>query len=858
MSSASLTKQHNRATGNTCSLCGLPIGRSRLKQTVNGEELFFCCPGCHYVFQILFSDPDGAPADFKSTDLYRACVAAGIIPKNEQDLAVRQALQAGEQHPTARSILEDEADLARELTFKVDGMWCTACSWLIEEVIRRMHGVLRAEVHFLSDLVQIKYLPHRVNPEDIQKRISQIGYSAAYLGQSEFSQENKQLLLRLGVSSILTVNIMMISFALYFGFFQDLGENAIRYFSYPLWLLATPVVLYGGYPILKRGVIGLRYKRAGMDTLIAVGTLSAYFYSVLRMFEGSLHLYFDTASMLVTLVLLGKYIEMHARERVSGGITELYALANQKVRLLQNGTERWVAAEAVRPGDSFLVQAGERVSVDSRIVSGRAFLDQSVLTGESKPLRKSTGDEIMAGALVLEGKLQLQAIRIGNESSLGQMISLTQEALAAKAPIELLADRITKWFVPAVLLLAVATALALLFAHVPKDEALLRAVTVLVITCPCALGIAVPLAKVAAIATGRTNGILIRDNTALDKAKDLTALLFDKTGTITEGNFSLREIIAYGIGEREVLRRIASIEAKSDHFLAKEIVQKARQSSVALEEAEHFESFEAMGVKGRIKCGEVSIGNRHFMRCQDLHLARQLARHAESLELKGATVVFFGWNGKVQGFLNLGDRLRESAPQLFQEIRSRKILTWIVSGDSRETTLAIAAELGVDRAVGQALPKQKAEIVKGLQKKGHRVGMIGDGINDSAALAQADVGFATGIGANIMQRASGITIIGGNPAKILTALDLSSLTGRVIRQNLFFAFFYNGLGIPLAILGYLNPLLAVCAMFASSLTVIGNTFRITRVGKDNSKREVHPQEPVDVTEGLRCYSGDSG
>lgn len=832
--SSTLPAQSNDLTrGKTCSLCGLPIGRSRLKQTANQEELFFCCPGCHYVFQILFSNPQGSPADYKNTDLYRACVAAGIIPKNEQDLAVRHASAAEADVRISPSISETEADLTEEITLKVDGMWCTACSWLIEEAVRGMPGVLGAEVHFLSDLVRIQYLPHRVDPEKIRKRISLFGYSVSKMGQSEASQENNGLLLRLGVSSILTVNIMMISFTLYFGFFQDLGESVIGYLSYPLWILATPVVFYGGHPILKRAAIGLWYKQTGMDTLIGVGTLSAYFYSVLRMFQGSLHLYFDTASMLVTLVLLGKFIELHAHSRVSSGITELYRLANQKVRLLHNGVERWVAAKAVTPGDSCLVLAGERVSVDGLITSGRAALDLSVVTGESKPVHRSEGDEIMAGALVLEGEVQMRAIRVGNESSLGQMISMTQAALAAKAPVERLADRITRWFVPFVLLLAAATASVLLLSNVSMDESLLRAVTVLVITCPCALGIAVPLAKVAAIAAGRTNGVLIRDATALDRAKDLTALLFDKTGTITEGKFSLREIVTDGVDEREVLRRVGSIEAKSNHFIAREIVRKAEGFLISLEEAAHFRSFDGLGVKGHIACGEVVVGNRQFMKLQGLSLERSLARRAEGLELKGFTVVFFGWENKVNGFLSLGDRLRESSPQLFQELRARKILTWIVSGDSRETTLAVAAELGVERAAGQTLPGEKAEIVRGLQEEGHQVGMVGDGINDSAALAQADVGIAAGIGANIMQAASGITIIGGNPEKILSVLNLSKLTGKVIRQNLFFAFFYNGFGIPLAILGYLNPLLAVCAMFASSLTVIGNTFRITRLGKES-------------------------
>jgi len=821
-------KSNSVSQTKTCSLCGLPVGRSRLRQVVHGEQLCFCCLGCQTVFQIIFNDPEGPPGDFRNTEIYQACLASGIIPRDQKDLAERQAMQPETGLLDLTSPLESEQDLARELTFRVEGMWCTACSWLIEQVAGRMHGVLQARVNFLSDLVQVKYLPHRVSPDDILQRISQIGYAPAFLDASDSSREKKSLLLRLGVSSILTANIMMISFALYFGFFQELGRSAIGYLSWPLWALATPVVFWAGYPILKRAAIGLRFGQPSMDTLIAVGALSAYFYSFAGMLRGSLHLYFDTASMLVTLVLLGKYIEAQAREKASGGITELYRLANRKVRLLLAGKERWVASGAVEPGADFLVLEGERVSVDGRIVSGRATVDESVLTGESRPVQKAVGDQVMAGALLLEGELRMQATRVGKESSLGQVIAMTQEALAAKTPVEILADRITRWLVPVVLLSATATALVLLSRHTPLEEALLRAVTVLVITCPCALGIATPLAKVASVAVGRANGILIRDTAALEKAKKLDVLAFDKTGTVTEGSFTLREIVTVSATRQEALRRVASVETGSDHFLAKEILRTARQSPLNLEQACHFESFEGLGVKGALGCGEVFVGNRQLMNNHGVDLPSSLEQRAVHFESKGSTVVFFGWDGGVQGLLSFGDRLKKAALPTFRELCRREISTLMVSGDSTETTRAVAYDLGITRAVGQALPKEKAAIIRELQERGHQVGMVGDGINDAAALAQADVGMATGGGANIIQEASAITIIGGSPATVLDVLDLSRLTTEIIHQNLFFAFFYNVLGIPLAVLGFLNPLVAVSAMFASSLTVIGNTLRISR------------------------------
>jgi heavy metal translocating P-type ATPase len=702
-------------------------------------------------------------------------------------------------------------------------------------------------------------------------RISRLGYRPSlFQGELAIEREKKDLQLRLGISSILAMNVMMISFALYAGFFRDLSPTVIGYFSYPLWLMTTPVIFYGGFPIFRRAFAGLRYGQTSMDTLISVGALAAYFYSLVQMSRGSLHLYFDTASMLITLVLLGKYIEIHAREKVSAGITDLYKLANQKVRLItltptlppqmggdsseslqlfpslageapqtsspplagggwgEGEKERWIRADATKPGDDFLVMAGERVPLDGRVLSGRGDMDQSIFTGEAMPVRKGPGDEIMGGVLLLEGNLKLKVTRVGKDSSLGQMITLMQEALSKKNPVELLADRITRWFVPCIFVVACAVALFLWRSNSSVDEALLRSLTVLIISCPCALGIAIPLVKVAAMGVGRAKGILVRNPGALEQAKDLDTIVFDKTGTLTEGNFRLREIIAEGVSEQEVLDRLGAVEVFSGHFLAKEIVRKARGKSVKMEEATDFEELEGMGVKGSVQGAEVFIGNRQLMNKFALDLSSSLEKRAFSAESRGMTVVFFGWEGQVRGLLVFGDSLKRGVPELVRKLQARKIITWLVSGDAPETTRAVAEESGMNDFRGQALPQDKVELIKSLQQKGRRVGMVGDGINDAAALAQADVGVALGTGTNIIREASDFTLLAGEPTRILQVLDLSALTAKTARQNLFLALFYNGLAIPLAVAGLLNPLIAVFAMFASSLTVIGNTLRISR------------------------------
>ena len=569
--------------------------------------------------------------DFRATALYQACLESGIIPQTTADL--------GKQKAARETTSGENSAAALTLTLKIQGMWCPACSWLIEEVLRKTAGIPETNVQFFSDLAHVRYYPHLVTPKEILTRISGLGYRASlFQEEQEQAKEKRELLLRLGISSILTANIMMVAFALYYGFFEDLTAAGIRFLSWPLWAMATPVVFYGGWPILRKGLSALRYRAATMETLISVGALSAYGYSVFQMLQGSLHLYFDTAAMIVTLVLIGKYIELHARQKVSRGIVELYELSNQKVRLFQSscplalfppsktadavgeergmraGGERWIPANEVKVGDEFLVLEGERIPLDARIVSGKGNVDESFLTGESRPVRKRPGDEVLASALLLDGNLNLKTTRQGKEGSLGQMIALLQEALQKKNPAEVLADRVTRWFVPAVFLVAIGTGFYLWMARYPVAEALLRGLTVLLISCPCALGIATPIVKVAAMGVARRKGILVRDPAALEQIKDLNTIVFDKTGTLTEGNFDLQEIYSEGGEEKDILAGLGAVEMCSSHFLARAIVRKAREAGVIIKPASHFEEFEGLGVKGFVAGKEVVIGSQRFLK----------------------------------------------------------------------------------------------------------------------------------------------------------------------------------------------------------------------------------------------------
>ncbi|MGC8494558.1 MAG: heavy metal translocating P-type ATPase [Syntrophobacteraceae bacterium] len=626
----------------------------------------------------------------------------------------------------------------------------------------------------------------------------------------------------------------MLSAALWGGFFTDIGRQSTLFFSYSVWILASPVVFYCGWPILRGAFASVNHWTATMDTQTATGVLAAYFYSVVAMLRGSLNVYFDTAAMLVTLILIGRFVEARAKEKISGDITALFRASSGKVRVLKDGRETWVASGEVLRGDLFLSLPGERIPVDARIVSGDALFDESLMTGESRPVRKGPGSEVSAGVLLLDGKARFEVVRPGGESSLDQMIVLIREALSAKNGFELLADRIMRVAVPGVLGLAALTFLLLLYLSKSAGEALLRAITVLVITCPCALGIATPLARVSAIARARASGLLIRNPAALESADRLDVMIFDKTGTLTEGSYVLRETATSGAEIEEVLRRVASAESRSDHFLAREIVKAARLRAIDLEEVVGFKALEGLGIIAETRSGEVIAGARKLMVDRGLQFPEELSERARLLEESGSTIVFSAWDCAVRGFFAFGDKLRENAVEIVSRLRSEGIQVRMISGDSQATTRAFALQAGADGFAGEKRPRDKVQIIEELQAQGKRVAMVGDGMNDAAALARADLGIAFGAGANLVRECSDAAVIGDDLTKIGELLELSRFSSKITRQSLFFSFFYNILGIPFAAAGLLNPMIAACAMFLSSVTVISNALRISRFsGKES-------------------------
>jgi len=796
-----------------CHLCGLPLG-SNPRQLAEGDDKHaFCCRCCLHVYQILAATT-GPDADLRATSLFRDCAAAGLIP--------------GGPNPDPRetdTIPPEQTAETSEFTSTIEGMWCPSCAWVIEKVLSRTPGVKTATVDFFSDRLVVCYLPQQLGEAEIRSRVAGLGYRLR-AGDTPEGGADREQLIRLGLAAILAANIMMLSMPIY-GWAGELGATGLNSLAVPLLLLTTPVLFYCGWPILARGLRGLAGFNFTMDGLIAVGSLAAYGYSLVKMAQHQSQLYFDSAAMLITLVLLGRFLERRARVGLRRGLGPLRELTDGKIRVRKDGRTQWLATGELQNGEHFLVEAGEMVAADGQVVAGNGEVDEAFLTGEARPLRKNPGDEVLAGSTLVHGRLELTATRVGPASSLGRMLGMVQEALHSKNRLEELAERLTRRFVPVIFLLAGATLAVLLLRGHFFAEALLRGLTVLIVSCPCALGIATPLAKVAILARARRQGIVVRNSSAFEVARHLDTLVFDKTGTVTEGSYTLRKILAPECGEAVALARAGALEEESDHFLGRELRRLAGAANQAELTAADRCLHPGLGVSGQVAEATTGIGSRALMAQLGMQLPEVFAGKAAAAEAEGATVVFLGWGGQVQALFIFADLIRPGLAAMVAEFKTAGLELHLLSGDSPATTARVAAQLGITNHQGGCPPEAKVAYIQALKQAGKQVGMIGDGFNDSGALAAADLGIAVGTGpSRLLAEGADVTLLGDPVRQLPEVRQLSRLLVTAIRSNLTFAVLYNALTIPMAVLGLLNPLLAAIAMFASSLTVIGNTQRL--------------------------------
>ena len=745
-----------------------------------------------------------------------------------------------------------DSSSTRQLTLPITGMTCANCAATVERALCRTEGVTGASVNYATERAVVELSRGGPTLEDLSIAVERVGYGVlqadpdelddieAAARQRELQNQTRKFWIGVGFAGPLFV----LSMARDFGF---LGSWAYAHWvNWLMFVLASPVQVYVGWDYYVGGWKALRAGSANMDLLVALGSTVAYVYSVVvvvMLTAGSTlageHVYFETAALIITLIKLGKLLEVRAKGETSEAIRELIGLQPNTARVVRQGVEYDIPIADVVVGDLLLVRPGERIPVDGEVVDGLSSIDESMLTGESMPVEKGPGDVVVGATINKSGAFHFRATKVGADTTLAQVIRLVQEVQGSKAPIQRLADQVAGIFVPIVIILAVLTFLVW-WTLVGADfsVALVRLVAVLVIACPCALGLATPTAVMVGTGRGARLGILFRSSEALQRARQLEIVVFDKTGTLTRGEPEIRTVITLDSDEAELLRFAGSAELMSEHPLGEAVLREARRRSLNLTKPDSFRAIPGQGVQAMIGGAEVLVGNQVLMANRDIDLAA-LESAMEIIVAGAATPLWVAIDGQARGVLGAADTLKEGSADAVRDLRDRGLHVIMLTGDQTATAEAIAARIGIHEVRAEILPHQKRDVIRELQAD-HVVAMVGDGINDAPALAQADVGIAIGTGTDVAIEAADVTLMGGDPRSVVTALALSRATIRTIEQNLFWAFFYNMVLIPVAagalysatflpmILRSLHPILAALAMALSSVTVVWNSLRLRR------------------------------
>ena len=715
--------------------------------------------------------------------------------------------------------------------FSLDGMSCATCAGRIENAIMKEPGVVSAQVNLANALAHVAYEPGATDTESIVAAIEGAGYGATPLAsereasemrRKEERRKNRSDLLTLLASTLLTLPLVAPMMA------EPLGFTVMLPGPWQ-WALATPVQFLAGARFYRAAWRALRAGTGNMDLLVALGTSAAYLLSVYVVLVGSGELYFEASAAVITLVLLGRLLETRAKHGTTAAIQALMALRPRTARVIRDGAELEIPADAVSRGEVVLVKPGESLPVDGIILEGASQLDESLLTGESLPVSRTTGDEVTGGSINGSGLLRIEATRVGEESLLSQIVSLVEEAQSSKPPLQKTVDRVSAVFVPVVLGSSVLTLGVWLFLGAGWETSLIHAVSVLVIACPCALGLATPTALVVGTGAAARAGILIQDAEALEQARGVSVVIFDKTGTLTEGRPELRQIKCVdGGSEEQALALMASIQKGSEHPLAQAILRGADDRSIPTQEMDDFQALPGRGIKARVGERSLVLGSRRLMEEEKVDMSN-LAVQAEDLEKQGMTVMWMAQEGGVLlAIAAVGDRVRESAKSAIEELHQMGTRVIMLTGDNAQTAQVVADDVGVDEVVAEVLPDEKAQEVVSVRGSGSRVAMVGDGVNDAPALAASDVGFAMATGSDVAMHTAGITLMRSDPRLVPEAISVSRATTRKIHQNLFWAFLYNTAGIPLAAAGLLSPIFAGAAMAFSSVSVVSNSLLLRR------------------------------
>ncbi len=743
----------------------------------------------------------------------------------------------------------------RSITIPIEGMTCAACSRAVEKTIEKLDGVSQVSVNLATNKAKVEYDPNKVRISQIKDAIIKAGYKPLDIeteGQVNTERVRHERSIRtmktkLTISLIFAIPLLYISMGHMIGLpipkIIDPKEHAMS-FALVQFLLTLPIVI-AGYEFYTIGFSALFRRNPNMDSLVAIGTSSALIYSIYSMFmigeghtEYVMQLYFESAGVIIALVMLGKTLEEMAKGKTSEAIKKLMELAPEEATIIdENGREIIIPVADVEVGDIVLVRPGERIPVDGEIIDGYTAVDESMLTGESIPVDKGVGDIVVGGSINKTGTIKFKATKVGSDTVLSQIIQMVEDAQGSKAPIAKLADVISGYFVPTVVIIAVVAAVLWAISGKPIGFVLKIFISVLVIACPCALGLATPTAIMVGTGKGAEYGILIKSGTALEIAHKIDVIILDKTGTITKGEPELKNIIVYGdMDEDEVLKLVASAERSSEHPLGQAIVKAAIDKGFELYDAQNFQALPGHGIKVDIYGRHVLVGNEKLMLNYDIDISAGQG-DMEALAQKGETPMYVAIDNKLIGVIAVADVVKPSSKDAIEALHRAGIKVMMITGDNKETAKAIARQIGIaeENILAEVLPQDKADNVKRLQEEGYRVAMVGDGINDAPALAQADVGMAIASGTDIAMESADIVLMGNDLMDVYTAIELSKKTIKHIKQNLFWAFAYNTVGIPIAagvlyIFGgpLLNPMIAAAAMSLSSVSVVTNALRLRR------------------------------